>query len=38
MNRPPEEWMLLMNLMFVNVDWTHTSLRTSGSESSNGPE
>ncbi len=32
MNRPPLEWMLLANLMFLNVVCTQVSLRTSGSE------
>ena len=30
--------MLFANLMFLNVFCTQTSLRTSGSENSNGPE
>src|SRR4051795_10474303 len=38
MKRPPLEWMLLANLMFLNVVCTQVSLRTSGSECSNGPE
>ena len=38
MNRLPEEWMLFANLMFGNCVCTHTSLRTSRSENSNGPE
>src|SRR5687767_12855085 len=38
MKKPPDEWMLLTNLMFRNVVCTHDSLRVSGSENSNGPE
>src|SRR4051795_8923937 len=38
MNRPPLEGMWLANLRLRNVVCTHVSLRTSGSECSNGPE
>ncbi len=37
MNSPPDEWMLLANLMLRNVVCTHVSLRTSGSECSKAP-